>query len=152
MSPDKLLPVVKSGQVSQAVIDEKVRRILWAMFTLGIFDRKEDASHQRRGHSGTAGRGAGRSGREHGPAQERRRRAAARSRRACVRSPSSGRTPRVARTGGGGSSRVTPKIEPVAPLEAVKDRVGSRVEVGYALGCSMEGEDKAKETPAARAR
>jgi len=57
----------------------------------------------------------------------------------------------VARTGGGGSSRVTPKRPPVSPLDGIKERAGGRYNVGYALGCSMEGEDKTKETPAARA-
>ena len=57
----------------------------------------------------------------------------------------------VARTGGGGSSRVTPKSSPPAPLDGIKERAGSQFQVGYALGCSMEGEDKAKETATARA-
>jgi beta-glucosidase len=41
----KLAPEVKSGRVPQALIDDKVRRILWVMFKSGVFDRpaREDA-------------------------------------------------------------------------------------------------------------
>ncbi|MCG5052116.1 MAG: glycoside hydrolase family 3 C-terminal domain-containing protein [Myxococcales bacterium] len=35
---DKLKPVVTSGKVTSAVIDEKVKRILWVMFKSGVFD------------------------------------------------------------------------------------------------------------------
>ncbi|RPI22688.1 MAG: glycosyl hydrolase, partial [Acidobacteria bacterium] len=57
----------------------------------------------------------------------------------------------IARTGGGGSSRVTPKIEPVTPLDALRERAGDKIQVRYALGCFMEGEQKDKDTPEARA-
>ena len=149
MAPEKLLPAVASGQVAQSKIDEKVRRILWAMFTLGIFDRKEEPTNV-----------------VDTPEQQAVAREAAvesmvllknagavlplsadRLRSIAVIGPNAA----VAPTGGGGSSLVEPKIVPVPPLEALKARVGSRVQVQYALGCAMEGEDKEKDTPAARA-
>lgn len=55
----------------------------------------------------------------------------------------------VARTGGGGSSQVRPKYA-VAPLDGIRERAGARVQITYAPGVSMEGEDVAKDTPAAR--
>ena len=55
----------------------------------------------------------------------------------------------VARTGGGGSSLVTPKYS-ITPLEGIQDRAGQRLQVSYALGVSMEGDDPAKDTPEAR--
>jgi beta-glucosidase len=55
----------------------------------------------------------------------------------------------VARTGGGGSSLVTPKYS-ITPLKGIQDRAGHRTQVSYALGVSMEGEDPSKDTPAAR--
>jgi beta-glucosidase len=39
MNRETLLPAVKSGQVSEAVIDDKVRRILRAGISMGFFDR-----------------------------------------------------------------------------------------------------------------
>jgi beta-glucosidase len=55
----------------------------------------------------------------------------------------------VARTGGGGSSLVTPKYS-ITPLKGIQDRAGQRMQVSYALGVSMEGEDPGKDTPEAR--
>jgi beta-glucosidase len=57
----------------------------------------------------------------------------------------------VARTGGGGSSLVQPKYA-IAPLEGIQKRAGSGVEVKFALGVGMDGEDPAQDTPEARAR
>jgi beta-glucosidase len=150
LSPDKLLPVVKGGQVAQSVIDEKVRRILWAVFTLGVFDQKETPA----------------SNVVDTPEQQAVARDAAVESMVLLKNSGSilplaagalrsiaviGPNANVARTGGGGSSRVTPKSEPAPPLQSIKARVGAGVAVGYALGCSMEGEDKSQETPEARA-
>jgi beta-glucosidase len=55
----------------------------------------------------------------------------------------------IARTGGGGSSLVHPNYT-VTPLDGIKERAGSRIQVTYALGTSMPGEDPAKDTPQAR--
>ncbi|MGD0512890.1 MAG: glycoside hydrolase family 3 C-terminal domain-containing protein [Terriglobales bacterium] len=55
----------------------------------------------------------------------------------------------VARTGGGGSSLVHPKYS-VAPLDGIKERAGSSMQVSYALGTSIPGEDPSKDTPEAR--
>ena len=57
----------------------------------------------------------------------------------------------VARTGGGGSSLVRPKYA-VAPLDAIREKAGANIEVKYALGSGMEGEDPAHDLPEARAR
>jgi beta-glucosidase len=53
-----------------------------------------------------------------------------------------------ARTGGGGSSKVDSQYK-VAPLDGIKESAGPQVQVGYAPGVTMEGQDKS-ETPAAR--
>jgi len=57
----------------------------------------------------------------------------------------------TARTGGGGSSLVTPKYS-ISPLKGIQDRAGERVQVTYALGVGMEGEgeDASKDTAQAR--
>jgi len=58
----------------------------------------------------------------------------------------------VARTGGGGSSLVHPKYA-IAPLDGIKEKAGSsKINVTYALGVGMEGEDPAQDTPEARAK
>ena len=57
----------------------------------------------------------------------------------------------VARTGGGGSSLVAPKYA-ISPLDGIRKRAGSGIEVKSALGVGMEGEDPALDTAEARAR
>lgn len=57
----------------------------------------------------------------------------------------------TARTGGGGSSLVRPE-QAISPLQGLRERAGKDVEIDYALGVSMSGEDPAKDTSAARAR
>jgi beta-glucosidase len=57
----------------------------------------------------------------------------------------------VARTGGGGSSLVRPKYA-IAPLDGIKEKAGGKIQVTYALGVGMEGEDAAQDTPDARAK
>jgi beta-glucosidase len=136
MSPDKLLPAVRSGQVSQAVLAEKVRRILWAMMMVGVFDRAES---QPTNVVDT-------------PDQQAVAREAAVESMVLLKNSSDvlplnpaglksiaviGPNAVVARTGGGGSSRVTPKSQPASPLDEIKRRAGSGVQVGYAQGCSI---------------
>ena len=42
MNRETLLPAVKSGQVSESVVDDKVRRILRAAISMGFFDRASE--------------------------------------------------------------------------------------------------------------
>ena len=143
-----LLPAISNGQVTQAAIDDKVRRMLRAMFSIGLFDREEsdggplDTPEQR-----AIARAAATEGivllKNVGdvlPLQPRRVRSLA------VIGPNAA----VARVGGGGSAAVRPSYS-VSPLDAIRERAGTRFEVTYALGCAMEGEDKEHETPEARA-
>ncbi len=150
LAPGRLRPVVESGQVKESVIDEKVRRILRVMMTLGIFDRKD----------------AGVTTAVDTPDQQAVARDAAIQSMVLLKNEGKllplaagalrsiaviGPNAAAARTGGGGSSRVTPKIDPVPPLQAVRERAGMRVEVGYAIGVAMEGENPSKDTAEARA-
>ncbi len=149
-SPDKLLPVVRDGQVPQSLIDDKVRRVLGVMFTSGLFDRQDTAP------TNTVDT----------PEQQAVARQAAIESMVLLKNAGNvlplvagkvrsiaviGPNAAVARTGGGGSSRVTPKSSPPSPLDGIKERAGSQYQIGYVLGCSMEGEDKVKETATARA-
>ena len=78
MNRATLLPAVKSGQVSEATIDDKVRRILRTAIRFGWLDREQtDLSIPLLNETGTAGRARGGALR-HGAAQERRQSSAAR--------------------------------------------------------------------------
>jgi beta-glucosidase len=149
LAPEKVLADVKSDKISTATIDDNVGRILHTIFLSGQFDKP----HASTGELDT-------------PEQR------ALARKASAESivllkntgdllpldPSKvhslvviGPSAAIARTGGGGSSLVVPKYS-ISPLKGIQDRAGDRVKVSYALGVSMEGEDAAKDTAAARAQ
>ncbi len=133
----KVLDSLKSGRVSEATVDDAVRRILRVMFTAGLFDH----SHEPGAPIDT-------------PEQRALARIAAtesivllkntggvlplnasRVRSIAVIGPNAA----IARTGGGGSSRVNPNYA-VSPLDGIKERAASEIRVAYAQGVSMEGE------------
>ncbi|HYW40668.1 MAG TPA: glycoside hydrolase family 3 C-terminal domain-containing protein [Terriglobales bacterium] len=145
--PEKVLPEISAGKISTATIDDNVGRMLRVMFVSGQFDKPHTAT----GEIDT-------------PEQR------ALARKASTESivllknagdllpldPSKihsviviGPNAAVARTGGGGSSLVTPKYS-ITPLKGIQDRAGQRLQVSYALGATMEGEDRSKETSEAR--
>jgi beta-glucosidase len=147
LTQDKVLAAVAAGEVKQSTVDDAARRILRVMFEAGLFDHP----HTRGGEVETP---------EHRALA---RRAAtegmvllkndggllpldpARTRSVAVIGPSAA----VARTGGGGSSRVRPK-DAVTPLAGIEEAAGAGVEVGYALGAAMPGEEEKVDARAAR--
>ena len=145
--PEKVLPEVASGKISTATIDDNVSRMLRVMFVSGQFDKP----HTPGGGIDT-------------PEQRALARKASaesivllkNSRDLLPLDPSKihslaviGPNAATARTGGGGSSLVVPKYS-VAPLKGIQDRAGNGLQVSYALGVSMEGDDLSKDTPEAR--
>lgn len=149
LTPERVLAAVRDGRVTEAVIDERVRSLLHTMFTLGLFDRTPPAqpleidTPEQRGVAREAALASIVLLKNNGSVLPL---SPDTIRSIAVIGPNAA----VARTGGGGSSRVTPKRPPQTPLDAIREAAGSRVKVMYALGCSMEGEDKAKDTPQAR--
>ena len=147
--PEKVLPEVSAGKISTATIDDNVGRMLRVMFVSGQFDKPHTAT----GVIDT-------------PDQRAVARKAATESIVLLKNSGDllpldsskihsliviGPNAAVAITGGGGSSLVTPKYS-IAPLQGIRDRAGKRIQVSYALGAPMEGEDKSKDTPAARER
>jgi beta-glucosidase len=149
LTGEKVLAAVAGGQLKQAAVDDAARRILRVMFTAGLFDN----AHTGGGEVDT-------------PEQRRVARTAAtesivllknaggvlplsapKIRSVAVTGPSAA----IARTGGGGSSLVRPKYS-VTALDGIKEAAGAQVQVGYALGAAMQGEDASEETPQARAK
>jgi beta-glucosidase len=147
--PEKVLPEVAAGEIKSAAIDDNVSRILRVLFVSGQFDHP---------HTATAEVDT--------PGQRALARTAAGESIVLLKNTSDllplnlstihslaviGPNAAVARTGGGGSSLVRPKYA-VAPLEGIRERAGSNVQVSYALGTSMEREDASQDTPEARER
>jgi beta-glucosidase len=147
LSPEKVLHEVAAGRITVATLDENVGSILRTMFVSGVFDRTPTAP-------GEIDTPAQRAVARHGAAEsivllkndgnllplD-----PAKIKSLAVIGPSAA----VARTGGGGSSLVHPNYS-IAPLDGIKERAGSSMQVSYALGTSMPGEDSAKDTPEAR--
>jgi beta-glucosidase len=146
---DKVLGEVKAGHITEATLNDNVSRILRVIFESGLFDHP----HPGGGEVDT-------------PAQQSVARQGATEGIVLLKNSDSllpldatkihsiaviGPNAAVARTGGGGSSLVRPKYA-IAPLDGIKERAGSGVEVKYALGVAMEGEELAQDTPEARAK
>ena len=140
--PEKVLADVSAGKISPAVIDDNVGRILRVIFVSGQFDKPHTAT----GEIDT-------------PEERAVARKAATEGIVLLKNSGDllpldsskihtlvviGPNAAVARTGGGGSSLVTPKYS-IAPLQGIRDRAGQRIQVSYALGAAMEGEDPNKD-------
>ena len=131
LNPVEVKKALASGAVTQPQIDDKVRRILRAMVSLGLLDRATPAG----GASDT-------------PAHRKLTHDAARDSIVLLKNERAllpldanklrsiaviGPNAAVARLGGGGSARVVPPYS-VSPLEGIKKRVGDRVRVEHAPG------------------
>ena len=147
LSPEKVLPEVAAGRITVATLDDNVGSILRTMFVSGVFDRAPTAPSEI---DTPAQRAVARHGAAESivllkndgnllPLDS------SKVKSLAVIGPSAA----VARTGGGGSSLVHSNYA-ITPLDGIKERAGSGVEVRYALGTSMPGEDPAKDTPEAR--
>ncbi len=142
LNRDRLLQAIADGRISMAVIDDKVRRILRAMFSIGLFGRRKSRGDLIRT-----------------PEQQAiALRAATESivllknaggllpllpgkvRSIALIGPNAAR----ARVGGGGSALVPARA--ASPLDAIRSRVGESVQLAYALGCPMPGESEALES------
>ena len=147
LTEEKVLAAVASGQLKQSAVDDGVRRLLRVMFTAGLFDRP----HSGGGEVDTPDqRAAARTAATESMVLLKNDRALlpldpAKTRSVAVIGPCAA----VARTGGGGSSLVRSKYA-VTPLEGIKEAAGGRVEVSYALGVAMPGEDPGVDAAKAR--
>ncbi|MDE3202147.1 MAG: glycoside hydrolase family 3 C-terminal domain-containing protein [Acidobacteriota bacterium] len=145
---DKVLAAMKAGQISEATLDDNVRRILRVIFLSGIFDHPHpaggpvDTPEQQAVALQGATEGIVLLKNEHAllPIEQDKVHSLA------VIGPNAA----TARTGGGGSSMVRPKFA-ISPLDGIKTRAAKAgITVTYALGVGMEGEDSASDTPEAR--
>ena len=142
----KVVPLVKSGAIPMADLDDNVSRILRILVESGLMDHPHTATSPI---DTPAERALARKGAEEGlvllknsgnilPLQ------ASALHTIAVIGPNAA----VDRSGGGGSSLVHSSLL-VAPLDAIKEHAGN-IDIHYALGVAMAGEDPAQDTPEAR--
>ncbi len=145
--PEKVLGEVKAGHITEATIDDNVGRILRVIFLSGIFDHP----HMGGGEVDTPEeRAVALRGATEGIVLLKNERSLLPLDKHSVHSIAViGPNAAMTRTGGGGSSLVRPK-HAIAPLDGIKEAAGSAINVTYALGVGMEGEDPAQDTPEAR--
>jgi beta-glucosidase len=138
-SMENLKKTIREGTVSEETLNDKVRRILWVKFTAGLFDRpfiSDTAVLTGNPHKKLALELAKESmvllKNENNllPLDP------GKLKKIAVIGPNAA----VARTGGGGSSRVNPSYS-VSPLDGIKNLVGNRLEIVYAMG------DELRSTP-----
>ena len=140
-TPEKLLPLVRGGEVKEAAIDDKVRRLLRVMFAHGLFENPKpgggvvDTPAQRTLARKAAGEGMVLLKNAGGvlPLLPQKVHSVA------VLGPNAA----VARTGGGGSSSVKTN-HAISPLDAVRERAGTAIQVSYAESLPEAAELAAK--------
>jgi beta-glucosidase len=149
LSTDKVLAEVKAGIIPVSSIDDNVSSILRIIFVSGQFDHPHTAAdaidspeHRTLARSAAAEsivllKNAG----NVLPLDSTKIKSIA------VIGPNAA----VARTGGGGSSKVNPTYI-VTPLDGIKERAGSAIPVNYAIGNTIPGEVPANDTLEARER
>ena len=138
LNDSTLLGKVKDGTINENIINDKVSRILTVMFKLGLFDhpRKDNSKllnskENREVAYKTALEGIVllKNANSVLPLDKNKLKSIA------VIGPNAA----IARTGGGGSSRVSP-IFSVDPLSALKNKLGKTVKINYAQGDVMDGD------------
>ncbi len=136
LNSNTLLDKIKNGELSELKLDDKVRRILRVMFTIGLFDGyKYDSTKVNTDKHKQVALNAAQEGvvllkNENSilPIDIKKVKSIA------VIGPNAN----VAITGGGGSSMVTP-IEPISPLESLKNKIGKDIKINFAQGCVLNG-------------
>lgn len=136
LTKEKVLDAVKRGLVKESKINDKVRRMLRAMFVMGFFDQESD------------------SGALDTPEHRKLALEVAQESIVLLKNEKNllplnlkkiksiaviGPNAAIARIGGGGSSRVNPFYS-VSPLEALQKKFGKTVKIRYSLGVFIEDE------------
>ena len=139
LNQNTLLDKIKSGQLEETILNEKIRRILYVMFDIGLFDDyKYDESELNTPEHRQLALDVAKEG------------------MVLLKNNNSilpldinkiksiaiiGPNSNIARTGGGGSSMVVP-IKTVSPLEALQNKIGAKVRINFAQGTMLDGDSK----------
>ncbi|NWF88891.1 MAG: glycoside hydrolase family 3 C-terminal domain-containing protein, partial [Ignavibacteriaceae bacterium] len=138
LNQNTLLDKIKSGELDIEKLDDKVRRILRVMFTIGLFDDyKYDSTKVNTAEHVKIALDVAKEGivllKNEGsilPID------ISKLKSIAVIGPNS----KAARSGGG-SSMVDP-VNPISPLEALQNKVGSKVKINFAQGLMIDGDSE----------
>ena len=137
LNKDSLLSKLKNGELNESKLDEKIRKILRVMFTIGLFDNYQyDATKLHNTDHINLALNVAKDGivllkndNSILPIDINKIKSIA------IIGPNSN----VAITGGGGSSMVVP-IETVSPLEALNNKIGNKIKINFAQGLILDGD------------
>lgn len=137
LNKNTLLDKIKSSELSETKLDDKVRRILRVMFTIGLFDdykydpTKVNTEEHKQIALNIAKEGIVllKNNNSILPLDLNKIKSIA------VVGPNS----KAAITGGGGSSMVVP-FKSVGPLEALQNKIGDKIKINFAQGMIIDGE------------
>jgi beta-glucosidase len=137
LNADSLLPALKSGEIRESTINDKVRRLLRTIVWAGLLDgsQKDTGAVNTPDHRSIALNVA----REGIVLLKNEGNTLPFERRSIKRLAVIGPNAAIARTGGGGSSKVNP-LYAVSPLTALREKLGAGVELSFAAGCRGIGD------------
>ncbi len=135
---DKLLNAVKNGEVGETVIDDKIKRLMRIRFKAGLFDRPA-AVDETVVHHDAHKQPALEAARESIVLLKNKKNLLPLDKNKIKSIAVQGPNAAHARTGGGGSSKVTP-FYAVSPMNGLKKALGNDVKIKYAYGTAMKGD------------
>lgn len=136
LNKETLLNKIQNGELSESKLDDKIKRILRVMFTIGLFDGYQydsllvNTPDHKKVALDVAKEGIVLLKNENSilPLDLNKIKSLA------VIGPNS----KVAVTGGGGSSMVVP-FSTISPLEALQNKLGNKIKINFAQGCIIDG-------------
>ena len=137
---DRALAMIKSGEISESVVDDKVRRILWVMFKTKMFDKRSSGAVNTKEHQAIALKTA-----QEGIVLLKNQQNTLPLRKGIKSIAVIGANATREHAGGGGSSQVNAKYE-ISPLEGIKEVFGSSAKINFEPGYNISkkgGADKA---------
>lgn len=142
LNAEKLMPFIQSGQVTEKMIDDKVRRVLRAIFASGIFDAGGAPNPDPKLVGSERNLAISRRVAAEGAVLLKNDQSVlpldiSKSEKIAVIGPGA----RYLRTGGGGSSKVIPTRE-VSPFDAMKSSFKNS-KLAYSMGYRLEGDFEA---------
>ncbi len=142
LNQKNLYELLKENKLSQNKLDDKIRRILTVMFKIGLFDenRNYDSTLVNNDKSKAFALKAAKAGIVLLKNDENILPISKSVKSIAVIGPNAA----VARTGGGGSSKVLPYFS-VSPLDGLKNELGQNINISYSPGIIMEEDVKALE-------
>ena len=137
LNHSNLLGLIKEGIVKESVIDEKIRRLLYVMSEIGLFDNSEPQSPLA--HEKLSKEVAYQSAVESIVLLKNENELLPLNIEKIKSLAIIGQGALTARIGGGGSSKVSTTYS-VSPIEALKNRLGDNIEIKHRLGSKLNGD------------